>query len=196
MPSVANKNFPYHVRTTQIGIMELTGQYHPLKSRYYTHELPKIFNTGTSGSSSIEHFSHHIYEPTRNVEQTVIIPLTKRTEELFGGIYSQRLYNSSFPNTNREDTIRPLQTDLDIAMENVLTWSLAKNISALEFERSERLDETSGLNSPDFRSRRESMQSEPKQQNCDEWIGEVPVELFTVSKLVVNKDKICEEGDE
>lgn len=58
MPSVANKNFPYHVRTTQIGIMELTG--------------------GT-GNSTIENFGHHVYEPTYTTtrEQTVIIPLTR-----------------------------------------------------------------------------------------------------------------------
>lgn len=70
MPSVANKNFPYHVRTTQIGVMELNGN---------------------SGNSTMEQFSHHTYEPTIH-EQTVIIPLTKRTEELFEGIQSLQLY--------------------------------------------------------------------------------------------------------
>ncbi|KAL0281143.1 UNVERIFIED_CONTAM: hypothetical protein PYX00_002219 [Menopon gallinae] len=42
LPSKANKNFPYHVRTNQIGMMEITG---------------------FSGNSSIYQFSHHPYAP-------------------------------------------------------------------------------------------------------------------------------------
>ncbi|XP_073978128.1 transmembrane protein 145-like isoform X2 [Rhodnius prolixus] len=43
VPNRANKNFPYHVRTTQIGIMELTN--------------------GMTGNNTLDQFGHHPYAP-------------------------------------------------------------------------------------------------------------------------------------
>ncbi|CAH2243390.1 transmembrane protein 145-like [Pararge aegeria] len=65
LPVFANKNFPYHVRTTQIGVMEVTR------------------------SSNLDRFGPNAYHPSDGAAQTVIIPLTRRTEELIGNMYNQ-----------------------------------------------------------------------------------------------------------
>ncbi|KAF2899900.1 hypothetical protein ILUMI_06283, partial [Ignelater luminosus] len=186
MPSMANKNFPYHVRTSQIGVMEMTG---------------------TSGSSTIEHFSHHVYEPSSNVtEQAVIIPLTKRTEEIFGGLYSQHL-NSNFATRNpqpqkNEDVVEEIDNVQNIAMQNVLTWSIAKNYTPLEISEFERFSQNIPVSPQsakeiDFKNRLEQPDSgynssgnvqdnQLKSYNYD-YVKDVPIELFTISKMVVKR---------
>ena len=76
-----------------------------------------------------------MYEPTTNIEQTVIIPLTKQTEELLGGVYSQRLHRTISKNGNGRTPVGPdvpVDNSYDLIMENVLNWSLAKKPSANE----------------------------------------------------------------
>lgn len=187
MPSVANKNFPYHVRTTQIGVMELTG---------------------ASGGNHIEQFSHHAYEPSGAVrEQTVIVPLTRRTEEIFEGMYNQPVVNIRQDSLNEEVTNRR-----NIMMENVMSWSLAKNVEAIEAKNVERARRTSfgnswsevlyGFNGQFLASSHSendsgltSRRSSTHQVNgqFEDYVREVPIQLFTISRMVAGTNESSSE---
>lgn len=67
-PSRANKSFPYHVKTNHIGI--------------------------ASEEDDGADYPRHTYEPT-HVDQNIIIPLSRRTEDLINGIYGNYIYDSA-----------------------------------------------------------------------------------------------------
>lgn len=151
----------------------------------------------------MEQFNHHVYEPTSNLDQTIIIPLSRRTEEIFGGIYSQRIRANSTQNAREPPEGDCYRNGTDVAMQNVLSWSLAKNYDALEvpgFGNANYLGSAVARrsNSSNASSRRESngersLSSFNRDTNAmslrssiDDYVKDVPIELFTVSKMVVN----------
>ncbi|KAF7283649.1 hypothetical protein GWI33_023286 [Rhynchophorus ferrugineus] len=182
MPSVANKNFPYHVRTSQIGVMEISG---------------------TAGNSTMEQFGHHIYEPSSNLtEQTVIIPLTRRTEELCEGLYNKKRLSTPQITEIADEIAMDEERTRDLTIENVIKWSLAKNIPALDFANFQHIKNkrdsigsaSSKLTDSTFHNenvtRRPSLvnhlttENQNGPGNLDEYVKDVPIELFTVSNVV------------
>lgn len=80
-PSRANKSFPYHVRTNHVGI-------------------------AAPGNDGLD-YPHHAYEPREQhqQEQGIIIPLSRRTEELISGVYNQYVIEREMYGNNRMSTI-------------------------------------------------------------------------------------------
>lgn len=72
-PSRANKSFPYHVRTNHVGI--------------------------ASEDDDGADYPRHTYEPS-GFDQNIIIPLSRRTEELISGIYGQYVYEHQKRDSN------------------------------------------------------------------------------------------------
>ncbi|XP_072375299.1 transmembrane protein 145-like isoform X2 [Diabrotica undecimpunctata] len=167
MPSVANKNFPYHVRTTQIGIMELTGRH---------------------GTSTMEQFGHHMYEPTATIrEQTVIIPLTRRTEEYFETMQHQQERR----NVEELQNYDLMENEKNKTIENVLRWSLAKNVPILNLSTASDHSQSDNTNALSRNASFREIQT-PKNysEHNEEHIKDVPIELFTVSKMVITTSNV------
>lgn len=72
-PSRANKSFPYHVKTNHVGI--------------------------ASEEDDGADYPRHTYAPSQ-VDENIIIPLSRRTEELINGIYGQYTHESHRNNSN------------------------------------------------------------------------------------------------
>lgn len=81
-----------------------------------------------AGVNTIEQFGHHVYEPSSAVTETVIIPLTRRTEEFFENIYARNASRGSL----RERRESLVENSVDPMMENVLKWSMATNLPDIE----------------------------------------------------------------
>lgn len=99
---MANKNFPYHIRTTQIGVMEVQG---------------------AAGTSTIDQFTHHVYQPT-TIEQTVIIPLNAHTDDIFSG--TQRAVIEEEPVSDEDKSDDEERRKNASNLDNVLKWSTVK----------------------------------------------------------------------
>jgi len=116
---------------------------------------------------------------------------------------------------NQKTFSRPCITELpdndevpkDPAMENVFKWSLARNIPALDFpddgfERTRKRDSigsaTSKLTDHSYQNgvntRRPSLTNQLTAENqnvqveYEEFVGRVPIELFTISRVVENAE--------
>lgn len=72
-PSRANKSFPYHVKTNHVGI--------------------------ASEDDDGADYPRHTYEPT-HINENIIIPLSRRTEELINGIYGQYAHENEHATSN------------------------------------------------------------------------------------------------
>ncbi|CAG9857921.1 unnamed protein product [Phyllotreta striolata] len=173
MPSVANKNFPYHVRTTQIGIMEFAG--------------------GRLGNSTMEQFGHHVYEPTTNGlrEQTVIVPLTRMFQDLPNHNVAVANGHAEVNLSDNEDVEN---REIDERIGNVLNWSTAKNATAsADAAIAKSADKVSIRSTSDY-SRRSSGEDGDdvlkNTNNFEEYLRDVPIELFTVSKMMANTNGV------
>lgn len=109
-PSRANKSFPYHVRTNHVGI--------------------------ASEDDDGADYPRHPYEPSSTNEQNVIIPLSKRTEDLINGFYDHYLNHghknnhshASFP----DDPSAPPEILSSEQLHNQFATNTENNLNKIE----------------------------------------------------------------